>query len=149
MAKRAARRKPPTGRPRGGPPHTLWKKGAPSPNPGGRPALFAELREAAQLEGPASIRKLAEIRDNPKAPYLAQIAAANSLLDRGYGRPMQSVAIAELPKPGPIQHVTPSMSAEEAGKLYEQTIRGHYDSGGAGQKLIDVTIEPESGDDQS
>jgi hypothetical protein len=70
LAKRATRKRPPTGRPRGGPPHTLWKKGAPSPNPGGRPALFAELREAAQVDGPASIRKLAEIRDIRKRRIL-------------------------------------------------------------------------------
>jgi hypothetical protein len=110
----------------------LWKPGAPSPNPGGRPKLFTELREAAQREGPASIRKLAEIRDNPKAPYLAQIAAANSLLDRGYGRPVQGVAVQNLQPLPPPGHVTKQMSAQEAAEIYAATLRhGRFDDSGA------------------
>jgi hypothetical protein len=93
MAKRAtARKRGPTGRPRGGPPHTLWKKGAPSPNPGGRPALFVEVREAAQKEGLACIETLVAIRDDLKNFAIVRIAASNSLLDRGYGRPLASLS---------------------------------------------------------
>jgi hypothetical protein len=66
------------------------------------------------------------------------------LLDRGYGRPVQGVVVADMPKLPPIQHVTKEMTAEQAAKLYEQTIRGHYD-GAQDLRLIDVTPEPEGG----
>jgi hypothetical protein len=149
MAKRATRPRTIASRPRGGPPHTLWKKGAPSPNPGGRPALFAEVREAAQKQGLASIQTLVEIRDDLKNPALVRIAASNSLLDRGYGRPVQGLAVQNLPPLPPPGHVTPSMTAEQAAKLYAQTLRhGRFDDSGAqNPKLIEgecVDVTPES-----
>jgi hypothetical protein len=157
MAKRATRKRPPTGRPRGGPPHTLWKKGAPSPNPGGRPAVFAEVREAAQKEGLACIQTLVAIRDDLKNPALVRIAASNSLLDRGYGRPVQGVAVQNLQPLPPPGHVTKQMSAQEAAEIYAATLRhGRFDDSGAlagpsepstiEGKCVDVTPES-SGED--
>ncbi len=49
--------------------------------------------EAARIEGLESIRVLAIIRDDPNAPPAARIAAANALLDRGFGKPLQSTQI--------------------------------------------------------
>ena len=58
-----------------------------SGNPGGRPKEVAEVRELARQKCPRAIERLAEIVDDPEAPYSSQVAAANSLLDRGHGRP--------------------------------------------------------------
>ncbi len=63
-----------------------WKPGQ-SGNPGGRRKEVAEVRELARQKCPRAIERLAEIVDDPEAPYSSQVAAANSLLDRGYGRP--------------------------------------------------------------
>ena len=66
----------------------LWKPGQ-SGNPGGRPRVVADIRALAQLEGAACIETLIEIRDDKKASPVARSAAAQALLDRGYGRAIQ------------------------------------------------------------
>jgi hypothetical protein len=64
----------------------------------------------AREHGPGAVAKLREIMDNPSAPFAAQIMAANSLLDRGYGRPPQSVEMYAADS-GPAQ--TEKISAYE------------------------------------
>jgi hypothetical protein len=60
-----------------------------SGNPTGRPKAFRELTELAQTHTKEAIEKLVQwMRStNPKA----SIAAINSLLDRGYGKPVQAL----------------------------------------------------------
>lgn len=65
-----------------------WQPGQ-SGNPGGRPRVVADIRALAQLEGAACIETLIEIRDDKKASPVARSAAAQALLDRGYGRAIQ------------------------------------------------------------
>jgi hypothetical protein len=38
-----------------------------------------------------AIKTLSDIMNNPKAPAAARISAASALLDRGYGKPSQTV----------------------------------------------------------
>ena len=60
-----------------------------SGNSAGRPKKHvsdADVRRLCQHEGQASIDALVRIRDDPKSPASAVIQAANTLLDRGYGR---------------------------------------------------------------
>jgi hypothetical protein len=45
----------------------------------------------AQEQGPESIALLVKIRDDVSASHATRLAAANSLLDRGFGRPAQTV----------------------------------------------------------
>lgn len=59
-----------------------FKKGE-SGNPGGRPKGYAEMREAAQSWAPQAVQALAAALMNP----MTAVAAANALLDRGYGKP--------------------------------------------------------------
>ncbi len=69
---------------------TRWKPGQ-SGNPGGRPKEIAEVRRLAREYTAEAIETLAEIMADEKAPESSRIEAANSLLDRGYGRPVQAV----------------------------------------------------------
>ena len=54
---------------------------------------MADIRALARECGPEAIAKLRSILNDPKAPLQAVIMAANSLLDRGFGKPPQSVDI--------------------------------------------------------
>lgn len=62
-----------------------------SGNPGGRPAVVAEVRKLARAHTATALRALVEIVSNQEAPPAARVSAANSILDRGYGRPSQAI----------------------------------------------------------
>jgi hypothetical protein len=88
-----ARNRGPKKRPRGKP----FPKGV-SANPGGRfrrtpeeRALDFDMRMACRAQGPASIATLIAIRDNATATYSTRVLAACALLDRGWGRPAQTI----------------------------------------------------------
>jgi len=63
-----------------------FRKGQ-SGNPGGRPKVLADVRDAARAHSVTAISALVEIIENKRAPPAARVAAANSILDRGFGRP--------------------------------------------------------------
>ena len=52
----------------------------------------AEIRSLARAQCPKAIRVLKGIMCSETAPEAARIAAANSLLDRGYGKATQPIA---------------------------------------------------------
>jgi|SRR5215471_4154188 len=69
-------------------PTPLWQKGQPSANPGGRPkGPVADIAALAREYGPHAIATLVKCLNDPKH----RVAAATALLDRGYGRPHQTV----------------------------------------------------------
>lgn len=60
-----------------------------SGNPGGRPKEDAEVKALARVSGPEAVQKLVELmRGDDRRTALA---AAQALLDRGYGKPGQSI----------------------------------------------------------
>ena len=63
-----------------------------SGNPGGRPSDHA-LRDAARGQTEQAIKTLVTIMNNPKSPAASRITAASALLDRGYGKPTQSLDV--------------------------------------------------------
>jgi hypothetical protein len=72
-------------------------KGKPFPkgvsgNPGGRPKVLGDVQELARQKSPEAITTLANIMHDEKAPPAARVAAANALLDRGYGKPTQPIS---------------------------------------------------------
>ena len=82
-----------------------FKKGQ-SGNPGGRPKVIAEVKELAREHTGAAIETLVSIMTNPKSAPAARVSAANSLLDRGYGKPPQHITgeggpsyVVRLPEP--------------------------------------------------
>ncbi len=64
-------------------------KASQSGNPSGRPKVVGEIRDLARRHGKFAIAKLVELAksDNPRVA----VAACSELLDRGYGRPAQSI----------------------------------------------------------
>lgn len=48
-----------------------------------------DIRSLARGHTEAAINTLAGVMNQPDAPHAARVAAANSLLDRGWGKPAQ------------------------------------------------------------
>ena len=57
--------------------------------PGGRPKVVTEIRQLARERGPKAIAARVKVMTKGKSEA-ARVAAANALLDRGWGRPKQS-----------------------------------------------------------
>lgn len=68
-----------------------FKKGQ-SGNPGGRPKLDARVRELAQAQTENAIATLVSVMESSKSPAAAKVSAATTILDRGWGKPVQPVA---------------------------------------------------------
>lgn len=60
-----------------------------SGNPGGRPKENAEVKELARKQGKTAIAKLVELLSCGESR--TELAAAQALLDRGFGKPAQSI----------------------------------------------------------
>jgi hypothetical protein len=72
---------------------TRWTKGMPSPNPASRPKMpktVKEVKELAKEFTPMALKTLAAVCSIPKAPPAARVAAADSLINRAWGRPAAS-----------------------------------------------------------
>lgn len=69
---------------------TSFKPGQ-SGNPGGRPKIVGDLRELARVHTHEALATLVRVAQDRKAPPAAQVAAAEALLNRGYGKPVQAV----------------------------------------------------------
>ena len=78
-------------------PSTAWKKGF-CPNPGGRPKAAHDIVALARQYTDKAIAALYEALDDPRT----RVAAAQALLDRGYGRAIQRQELSG-PDGAPIQ----------------------------------------------
>lgn len=85
--------------PRGGLRSTSWQAGS-SGNPGGRPKrpetiaahqTIADVRAAARSHTSTALQTIADAMQSEKAPWAARVAAANAILDRGWGKVSQAV----------------------------------------------------------
>jgi hypothetical protein len=64
-----------------------------SGNPGGRPREIQEIVELARTNSADAVNTLSDIMRDLAAPHQARIAAANSILDRAYGKPKETVDV--------------------------------------------------------
>jgi hypothetical protein len=77
-------------------PSSAWRPGQ-SGNPGGRPKVSAEIRNLAREHGPKAIERLVALMHSQNESVA--VRAAEALLDRGYGRPMQGMELREQEAP--------------------------------------------------
>lgn len=75
-------------------PRTAWKPGQ-SGNPSGRPREVGDVRDLARQHTAEAIRTLIEVMRHGK-PDRARAAAAEAILDRGWGRPLQPAEVTGL-----------------------------------------------------
>ena len=83
-----------------------------SGNPGGRPKILADVRELARAHAASAMNALVQIVEDKNAPAAARVAAANSLLDRGYGKPEAKID-ANISRHAVIRAPEPCASVEE------------------------------------
>jgi hypothetical protein len=81
--KQTARRKTPS---------SAWKPGQ-SGNPGGRPKVSEQIQDLARDHGAQAIVQLVVLMHSKNESVA--VRAAEALLDRGYGRPMQGMELSE------------------------------------------------------
>lgn len=62
-----------------------------SGNPGGRPKGEGDIRELARKHTPQAIRTLEKVMNDDNANPSARVAASEALLNRGWGRPAQTI----------------------------------------------------------
>jgi hypothetical protein len=74
--------------------HGRVKPGSGSLNPGGRPKALAEVQRLARQYGPRAVERLVELLELP-LPENSKVVlgAATALLDRGFGKPAQTVRL--------------------------------------------------------
>jgi hypothetical protein len=75
-----------------------------------------EIASLARMHSRKAVKTLAAIMNEPRAPYAARVAAAEALLDRGWGKPRQSHE-AELTHRYVIE-ILPLLSNEEWAEKY-------------------------------
>jgi hypothetical protein len=130
----------PKRRPRG----KSWPKGV-SANPGGKPAnggervmtaaptrreTITDVRLLARDHGPTAIAKLAKIMNSETATDMAQIAACNSLLDRGWGRPPQAVELFQADAAFELKESEERARDQFYGRLIQLGVRLRITDGG-------------------
>ncbi|MGA7311591.1 MAG: DUF5681 domain-containing protein [Pseudolabrys sp.] len=72
-----------------------FKKGQ-SGNPGGRPKILADVQELARAHTTSAINALVQIVEDKNTQPAARVAAANGLLDRGWGKARQALEMGGL-----------------------------------------------------
>ena len=68
-----------------------------SGNPGGRPASSEQVRDLAQQQGAEAIQRLVELMRSKDERV--SLAACNALLDRGFGKPLQTAELSGVASP--------------------------------------------------
>jgi hypothetical protein len=103
---------------------TPGQRGGARPGAGRKPGAVTPAKraiaEAAKEHAEAALTVLVTIAKDAKSPAAARVSAANAILDRGYGKPVQAV--------------------EHAGKLTVKTLADFY--GASDEEADEADAEP-------
>jgi hypothetical protein len=89
---------------------THWKPGQ-SGNPGGR--VKADVIALARALTKDAVNTLASIMKNEDEPPTARISAANSILDRGWGKAVQTIATPDGDSPLTLHLIAAKLISEQ------------------------------------
>jgi hypothetical protein len=62
-----------------------------SGNPAGRPPIISDIREKAKEHAGEALQALIDVARSKDSPPSARVSAAAEILNRGFGRPSQSI----------------------------------------------------------
>lgn len=122
----------------------MWKKGV-SPNPGGRPSrpetierrkIVENVKELCKQKSIAAVNALVSVMEDATAPPSARVVAANSILDRAFGKPQVTV-----------EATITSYDTMSERELIEY-IAGRTIEGEVIQVLVDAEGQPDDGDEE-
>lgn len=84
-----------------------------------------DIKELAQDYGDKAVATLAEIMGDAAQPAAARVAAADKLLDRGYGKAAQAIAVSGT-NGGPITSIQATLPADpvDAARVYMELMQG-------------------------
>src|SRR4249920_3085717 len=125
---------------------TSWKPGQ-SGNPKGPPRPSHDVTALAQNLTPVAINTLAKIMQNDKEPAGARVSAAGLILDRAWGKPLQTLATPDGNSPISLhllatQFVGKQLLAERAEQPLPPTIQHEGETNG--QAAFDLNAPPPS-----
>lgn len=87
----------------------MTQHGGKRPGAGRKPGRVSKIKrdlaEMAKDYGDGALSTLAQIMADTQQPASARVSAANALLDRGYGKPVQGVHVSD-PSGGPVKLIT-------------------------------------------
>lgn len=110
-----------------------FRKGQ-SGNPGGVPKGLKELKELARKHSTNAIARLAELMEEDGA---VGVAACNSILDRGWGKPTQAVEVSG-PEGGPMAFEALEDLTDEQLEQLERTLAKAVAVAGSGGESPDT-----------
>ena len=71
-------------------------RGGARPGAGRKPGVVSsakkDISERAKSHGASALAVLSQIMKDKQAPHAARVSAANALLDRGFGKPAQTIS---------------------------------------------------------
>ncbi len=103
-----------------------------SENPGGRPVVPPELREAARARTLEALETLTTIMRDERAPAAARVSAATAVLDRAWGKPAQSLQVDDR------RRDISEMSTEDLSRILAR----FSDAAGSGEANAMDDVEP-------
>lgn len=118
-----------------------WKPGE-SGNPTGRPKDLKIIKDLAKSHSKEAIMTLIAIMNDTSQKAVSRIAAANSVLDRGYGKVSQEVVIKGTGNNGQIQmeHMARVLETDELQEYRKMLLK-------ANTAIIEGTVSAVLGDD--
>lgn len=111
-----------------------------SGNPGGRPKAIAEVQKLARECTPEAFETLRTVMRNKKASDAARVAAADKILDRGWGKALQANVVATMTERD--NRSLEELSTEELLARFDQLIT-NVESELAGEKPVEQMSDAE------